>query len=130
MTFSKVQLEMGEEKTFQKGVYLDEELNVLIGLENKLKLAPRGHAIKRNKLGDAIEMIISLNELGNTTNLEDGRPSNALFTYHVIDPKEFRSFEPVTPQSKKLKNGNLTSLNLKITDQDNNVINNGPGTTF
>ena len=31
-------------------------------------------------------------------------------------------FEPQNPQYKKLKNGEFTSLNLRITDQNNNVI--------
>ena len=38
-------------------------------------------------------------------------------------------FEPVTPQYKKLKNGTIISLSLKITDQNNNIITDGPGMT-
>ena len=38
-------------------------------------------------------------------------------------------FEPQTPQYKKLKSGEFTSLNLRITDKNNNVITDGPGTT-
>ena len=34
--------------------------------------------IKKNKLRGIIEMIFNLNELDNTDNLEDGRPSNSL----------------------------------------------------
>ena len=74
-------------------------------------------------------MAISLNELDNSDNLEDGRPSNTLFTYYVTGPEYFTRFEPVTPQYKKLKNGMITSLTLKIMDQANNIITNGPGTT-
>ena len=77
---------------------------------------------KKNKLGDVTEMVISLNELDNSNNLEDGRPSRTLFTYYVIDPKDFTNFRPVTPQYKKLKNGELTSINLRITDQAGDVI--------
>ena len=36
-------------------------------------------------------------------------------------------FEPHTPQYKKLKNGTITSLTLKITDQAGNIIADGPG---
>ena len=75
-------------------------------------------------------MIINLDELNNSDNLEDGRPSNTLFTYHVTDDEDFTCFEPQTPQYRKLKNGEFTSLNLRITDQNNNIITDGPQLTF
>ena len=74
-------------------------------------------------------MVISLNELDNSDNLEDGRPSNTLFTYYVTGPEYSTCFEPDTPQYKKLKNGMITSLTLKIMDQSNNIITNGPQVT-
>ena len=74
-------------------------------------------------------MIINLDELNNSINLKDGRPSNKLFTYHVTDDKDFTIFEPQTPQYRKLKNGDFTSLNLRIADQNNNVITDGPQVT-
>ena len=40
----------------------------------------------------------------------------------MIDPEDFMNFGPVTPQYKKLKNGELTSLNLRITDQAGGII--------
>ena len=74
-------------------------------------------------------MIINLDELNNSDNLKDGHPSNALFTYYVTDDKDFMHFEPQTPQYRKLKNGEFTSLTLGITDQNNNVITDGPQVT-
>ena len=74
-------------------------------------------------------MIINLDELNNSVNLKDGRPSNEFLTYHVTDDKDFTCFEPQNPQYKKLKNGEFTSLNLRITDQNNNVITDGPQVT-
>ena len=71
------------------------------------------------------EITLNLNELNNSNNLKDGRPSNELLTYHVTDDKDFTCFEPQTPQYRKLKNGEFTSLNLRITDQNNNVITDG-----
>ena len=68
-----------------------------------------------------MEMIISLDELNNSDNLEDGHPSNTLFTYHMTDDKDFTCFEPQTPQYRKLKNGEFTSLTLRITDQAGNI---------
>ena len=70
-------------------------------------------------------MSLNLNELDNSDNLEDGRPSNALLTYHVTANEDFMRFEPRTPQYKKLKNGVFTSLTLRITDQNNNIITDG-----
>ena len=50
-------------------------------------------------------MIFNLDKLDNTDNLEDGRPSNTLFTYYVTGSEDFVHFEPETPQYKKLKIG-------------------------
>ena len=83
---------------------------------------------KMNKLKGITEMIINLNELDNSDNLKDGRPSNELLTYHMTDDKDFTHFEPQNQQYRKLKNGEFTSLNVRITDQ-NNVITDGPQVT-
>ena len=70
-------------------------------------------------------MVINLDELNNSNNLEDGHPINTLFTYHMDAHKDFTHFEPHSPQCKKLNNGEFTSLNLRITDQNNNIITDG-----
>ena len=62
-----------------------------------------------HKLSGITEMIINLNELDNTDNLEDGRPSNSLLNYHVTSNKDFTHLKPNTPQYKKLKNEEFTS---------------------
>ena len=74
-------------------------------------------------------MIINLDELNNSNNLKDGRPSSELLTYHVTDDEDFTHFEPQTSQYRKLKTGEFTSLTLRITDQNNNVITDGPQVT-
>ena len=84
--------------------------------------------IKTNKLKGITEMIINLDELDNSDNLKDGRPGNELLTYHVTDDKDFTRFEPQTPQYRKLKNGEFTSLTMRITDQNNNITD-GPQVT-
>ena len=43
--------------------------------------------------------------------------------------ENFTRFKPQTPQYKRLKNGEIVSLTLRITDQNINIITNGPGTT-
>ena len=42
--------------------------------------------LRTNKFEKITKMVISLNELDNSNNLEDGRPSNTLFTYYVTGP--------------------------------------------
>ena len=74
-------------------------------------------------------MVISLNELDNSDNLEDGRPSKTLFTYYVTRLEYYMHFEPRNPRYKALKYGEIVSLTLKITDQNNNIITDEPGTT-
>ena len=109
---------------------MDKELSSLIGAELKSQMLDSCNDVLRtNKLEKVTKMIISLNELNNSDNLEDGRPSNALFTYYVTGPEYSMHFEPATPQYKKLKNGMITSLTLKIMDQAGSIITDGPGTT-
>ena len=80
---------------------------------------------KMNKLKGITEITLNLDKLNISDNLKDGRPSNKLLTYHMTDDKDFMHFEPQTPQYRKLKNGEFTSLTLRITDQNNNVITDG-----
>ena len=127
----KVLLKMGKEIVLNKAVYMDKELNALIGLELKSQMMDSHNDVLRtNKLEKITKMVISLNELNNSDNLEEGRPSNTLFTYYVTGPEYSTCFEPVPPQYKALKNGMITSLTLAITDQTNNIIADGPGTTL
>ena len=44
------------------------------------------------------EMVLSLDELNNTDNLEDGRLCNNLPRYHMTGSEEFTHFKLVTPQ--------------------------------
>ena len=76
---------------------------------------------KMNKLKGITEKTLISDELDNSDNLKDGRRSNELLTYHVTDDKDFTRFEPQTQQYRKLKYGEFASINLKITDQNNNI---------
>ena len=114
-------------KMIPSGTYAGRELLSIVEEMVELnQLVVDDQVIKKNKLRGITEMIINLDELNNSDNLEDGHPSNSLLTYHVTDDKDFTHFEPHTPQYKKLKNGEFTSLNLRITDQAGNVITDGP----
>ena len=126
----EVLLKTGKKIVLNKAVYMDKELNALIGTElRSLMLDSREDVLRTNKLEKITKMVISLNELDNSDNLEDGRPSNTLFTYYVTGPEYSMRFEPRTPQYKALKSGMISFLSLKITDQANNIIADRPGTT-
>ena len=117
-------------KQILNGSYTKRELVAIVGRKDILtELSNDSRIIRTNKLAKVIDMIINLDELNNSDNLEDGHPSNTLFTYYMPGSKDFNHFEPQTTQYKKLKNGELVSLTLRITDQNNNVITDGPGTT-
>ena len=77
-----------------------------------------------------MEVILTLDKLDNTNNLEDRKPSNTLLKYQATVYEEFTQFEPYTPQYKKLKNGKLVSLALKVMHKKkNNIITDGSVTT-
>ena len=126
----QVLLYTGKKIVLNKGVYMDKELDSLIGMDLRSQmLDSRDDVLRTNKLKKFTKMVISLNKLNNSDNLEDGRPSNTLFTYYVTSPEYYMRFKPRNPQYIKLKYGEIVSLTLKITDQNNNIITNGPGTT-
>ena len=89
-------------KLIPSGTYAGRELlSMLEGMVELVQLEADDQ-VKKNKLRGITEMILNLNELDNSDNLEDGRPSNALLTYHVTSNEDFMSFEPHTPHYKKL----------------------------
>ena len=119
----------GKKIVLNKMVYTDKELNAIIGQELKSRIGDCDDVLRTSKLVNGMKIVISLNKLDNSDNLEDGRPSNTLFTYYVTSPEYYTRFKPRTPRYKKLKNGTITSLTLKVMDQAGNIITDGPGTT-
>ena len=117
-------------KMIPKGAYAGRELiSMLEGIVELNQFEVDDQVTKINKLKGITEIALNLNELNNRDNLKDGRPSNELLTHHVTDDKDFTHFEPQTLQYRKLKNGEFTSLTLRITDQNNNIITDGPQVT-
>ena len=113
-------------KMIPNGTYASRELiSMLEGIIELNQFEIDDQVTKTNKLKGITEITLNLDELNNRDNLKDGRPSNELLTYHVTSNEDFTCFEPQTPQYRKLKNGEFTSLNLRITDQNNNVITDG-----
>ena len=117
-------------KTIPSGTYASRQLlSMLEGIIELNQFEIDDEVTETNKLKGITEITLNLDELNNSVNLKDGRPSNSLLTYYVTDDKDFTRFEPQNPQYKKLKNGEFTSLKLRITDQNNNIITNGPQVT-
>ena len=113
-----------------KETYASRELlSMLEGIIELNQFEIDDQVTKRNKLKGITEITLNSDELNNSVNLKDGRPSNSLLTYYVTSNEDFMRFEPQNPQYKKLKNGEFTSLNLGITDQNNNIITDGPQVT-
>ena len=117
-------------KMIPSGTYAGRELlSIAEGMVGLNQFVVDDQVIKKNKLKGIMEMIINSDELNNSDNLEDGKPSNSLLTYHMTDDEDFTSFEPQTPQYRKLKNGEFTAPTLRITDQNGNIITDGPQVT-
>ena len=69
---------MGKKIVLNKGVYTDKELNSLIGTELKSQmLDSRNDILRTNKLEKVTKMVISLNELDNSDNLEMADPATS-----------------------------------------------------
>ena len=117
-------------KMIPNGTYARRELlSMLEGIIELNQIEADNQVIKKIKLKGITEITLNLDELNNSDNLKDGRPSNELLAYHVDTHEDFTRFEPQTPQYRKLKNGEFTSLNLRITDQNINVTTDGPQVT-
>ena len=113
-------------KLILSGTYAGRELlSMLEGMVELNKFLVDDQVTKTNKLKGIREILLNLDELNNIDNLEDGRPSNSLLTYHVTSNEDFTSFKPQTPQYKKLKNEEFISLTLRMTDENNNIITDG-----
>ena len=113
-------------KTIPGGTYAGRQLlSIVEGMVELNQFEVDDQVTKTNKLKGITEITLNLDELNNSDNLKDGRPSNELLTYHVTDDQDFTRFEPQTIQYRKPKNREFTSLNLRITDQNNNVITDG-----
>ena len=122
----KVLLITKEKKWLPEGVFMGRELNAFVRRKMITTPLDANNIVKTDKLACVMEMVLSLDKLNNTDNLEDGSLSNVPLRYYLTGFEEFTSFEPVTPQYRRLRNSESTSLTLQITDQKDNGITNGP----
>ena len=86
-----------------------ELLSMLEGIIELNQFEVDDQVTKMNKLKGITGITLNLDELNNSDNLKDGRPSNELLTYHVTDDKDFTHFEPDIQQYKAPKNEEFTS---------------------
>ena len=95
---------LDNKKLIPSKTYAGRELiSMLEGMVELAHFEADDQVIKMNKLRGITEMTLNLNELNNTDNLEDGRPSNSLLAYHVTSNEDFMHFEPHTPSTRDLK---------------------------
>ena len=81
-------------KLIPSGIYASRKLlSMLEGMVELNKFEVDDQVTETNKLKGITEITLNLDELDNSDNLRDGRPSNELLTYHVTDDKDFTRFE-------------------------------------
>ena len=94
----KLKLVDGSEKEVLSNTYTNRELNAFVEGKHIISdLDNDPQIIKTNKLAKVTNMIFKLDELDNSNNLEDGKPSNTLFMYYMPGSENFMRFEPATP---------------------------------
>ena len=109
----KLKLADGSEKEVLSKTYMSRELNAFVEGKHIISdLNKDPQIIKSNKLAKVTDMSFKLDELDNRDNLEDGHPSNTLFTYYIPGSEDFTRFEPQTPRYKKLKYGEIVHTTL------------------
>ena len=95
-------------KMIPSGTYAGRELiSMLEGIIELNQFEVDDQVTKTNKLKGITEITLNLNELNNSDNLKDGRPSNELLTYHVTDDKDFIILNCNPRNTKNLKMENL-----------------------
>ena len=88
----------GSEKEVLSKTYTSRELTAFVEGKHIISdLDNDPQIIKTNKLAKVTNMIFKLDELDNTNNLKDGKPSNTLFTYYLPGSEDFTRFEPKMP---------------------------------
>ena len=82
---SGLKLVDGSKKQILNGSYTERELDVIVGRKHILTdLSNDSQIIKMNKSAKVIDIIFNFDELDNSGNLKDGRPSNTLFMHYVF----------------------------------------------
>ena len=85
-------------KMIPKGAHAGRELmSMLEGIIELNQFEVDDQVTITNKLKGITEITLNLDELNNSDNLKDGRPSNSLLTCYVTSNEDFTHFEPQNP---------------------------------
>ena len=92
-------MDSDSKKLIPSGTYASRELiSMLEGMVELNQFEVDDQVTKMNKLKGITEITLNLDELNNSNNLKDGRPSNSLLTYYLTSNEDFMHFEPQNPQ--------------------------------
>ena len=95
-------MDSDRKKLIPSGSYTSRKLlSMLEGIIELNQFEVDDQVTKMNKLKGTTEITLNLDELDNSDNLKDGRPSNSLLTYYMTDDKDFMHFEPQNPPVQK-----------------------------
>ena len=87
----KLKLADGSEKEVLSKTYTSRELNAFVEGKHIISdLDNDPQIIKTNIFAKVTNMSLKLDELNNSDNLEDGHPSNTLFTYYMPGSENLR----------------------------------------
>ena len=85
-------------KSIPRGTYAGRQLlSIVEGIVELKQFEADDQVTKTNKLKGITEITLNLDEINNSVNLKDGRPSNSLLTYYVTSNEDFTRFEPQKP---------------------------------
>ena len=85
-------------KLISSGTYAGRKLlSMLEGIIELNQFEVDDQVTKTNKLKGTTEITLNLDELDNSDNLKDGRPSKSLLTHYVTSDEDFTNLEPQTP---------------------------------
>ena len=91
-------MDSDSKKLIPSGTYASGELlSMLEGMVELKKILIDNQVTKTNKLKGITEITLNLDNLDNSDNLKDGRPSNSLLTYYMTSNEDFMHFEPQSP---------------------------------
>ena len=91
-------MDSDSKKLIPSGTYASRKLlSMLEGIIELNQFEVDDQVTKMNKSKGITEITLNLDELNNSDNLKDARPSNSLLTYYVTDDKDLTHFEPQNP---------------------------------
>ena len=109
-----------------KEIELSSGISSLLGLKHRRYTADKHTGHKMIDIAKIKELRVFLDQINTTNNFLDGKPSTLLGAIPVSNKPfgKVASWQFEFPIFKKLKNGCITELSVRITDQNNIVLDN------